>query len=169
MDVRESYFKRLCVSGATDEIAALQEQIRGLTDQLADQQMTLYYSVNHLTERVGRRGAESRADWDLVADGAGQEWAAAGGPLRRVGPYVIQPLNYPYRVSARFVARPGVCCAGAALLRPVGAGHATVNPGGRARSDQDRALSYRIGIALATRVRYLVYCQVSHRHSPIYI
>ena len=44
MDVLEGYFKRLCISGATDRIAALQDQIRGLTAQLADQQTTLYYS-----------------------------------------------------------------------------------------------------------------------------
>jgi len=56
MDVLESYFKRLCVSGAADRIAALQEQIRGLTAQLADGQTTLYYrdAANlRLTAQVG--------------------------------------------------------------------------------------------------------------------
>jgi len=44
MDVLEGYFKRLCMSGAADRIAALQDQIRRLTAQLADGQTTLYYS-----------------------------------------------------------------------------------------------------------------------------
>ena len=43
MDVFEGYFKRL-FSGDADEISALQDQIRELTDQLAAQQTNLYYS-----------------------------------------------------------------------------------------------------------------------------
>jgi len=81
MDVLAGYFKRLCISGAADRIAALQEQIRELTNQLADGQTTLYYS-EAARERLAAQLAQAQQR-------AADRWP----PLRENDPLVALQLS----------------------------------------------------------------------------
>jgi len=87
MDVLESYFKRLCVSGAADEIAALQEQIRELTDQLADRQKSLYYS-EAAQERLAAQLAQAE-----------QRAADRRPPASENDPLVVSQLSTAQKLS----------------------------------------------------------------------
>jgi len=81
MDVLEGYLKRLCISGAADRIAALQDQICGLTAQLADHQTTLYYS-EAARERLAKQLAQAE-----------QRAADRRPPVREHDPLLVWQLS----------------------------------------------------------------------------